>query len=62
MNRFLAMMEEGVPLSANEIMKKLRIKSKETLRKNYLNPALEYGLIKMTLPDKLHSKNQKSFK
>ncbi len=62
LNRFLAMMEEGVPLSANEIMKKLRIKSKETLRKNYLNPALEYGLIKMTLPDKLHSKNQKSFK
>lgn len=56
LNRFLAMMEEGVPLSANEIMKKLRIKSKETLRKTYLNPALEYGLIKMTLPDKPHSK------
>ena len=62
LNRFLAMMEEGVPPSANEIMKNLRIKSKKTLRKTYLNPALEYGLIKMTLPDKPHSKNQKYFK
>lgn len=62
LNRLLMVMEEGVPLSANEIMKKLRIKSKETLRKTYLNPALENGLIKMTLPDKPHSKNQKYFK
>ena len=62
LNRLLAVMEEGAPLSANEIMKKLHIKSKETLRKTYLNPALEYGLIKMTLPDKPHSKNQKYFK
>lgn len=62
LNRLLAVMEEEVPLSANEIMKKLHIKSKETLRKTYLNPALENGLIKMTLPDKPHSKNQKYFK
>ena len=38
------------------------IKSKETLRGTYLNPALENGLIKMTLPDKPNSKNQRYIK
>ena len=38
------------------------IKSKETLRASYLNPALENGLIKMTLPDKPNSKNQRYIK
>ena len=35
---------------------------KETLRKNYLNPAMELGLIRMTLPDKPKSKNQRYVK
>ena len=38
------------------------IKSKETLRNSYLNPALENGLIRMTLPDKPNSKNQRYIK
>ena len=61
-NRLLEVMEDSTPLSANEIMKRLGIKSKETLRSSYLNPALENGLVKMTLPDKPNSKNQKYFK
>lgn len=52
----------SIPLSANEIMERLGIKSKETLRNSYLNPAIENGLIRMTLPDKRKSKNQRYFK
>ncbi len=61
-NKLLEIMEPDIPISANEIMRRLGIKSKETLRSSYLNPALENGLIKMTLPDKPNSKNQKYFK
>lgn len=61
-NKLLQIMDEDVPLSANEIMTRLNIKSKETLRRTYLNPALKNGLIKMTLFDKPNSKNQKYYK
>lgn len=61
-NRLLDVMEKDIPLSANEIMKRLGIKSKETLRGSYLNPALENGLIRMTIPDKVKSKNQRYVK
>ena len=61
-NRLLEVMEPDIPLSANEIMRRLGIKSKETLRGSYLNPAIENGLIKMTIPDKPNSKNQKYYK
>ena len=55
-------MDYDIPLSANEIMAKLEIKSKETLRKNYIDPALEEDLIACTLPDKPTSKNQMYYK
>ena len=61
-NKLLNILEPDIPLSANEIMLRLGVKSKETLRASYLNPALENGLIKMTLPDKPNSKNQKYYK
>ena len=61
-NRLLEIMDYDIPLSANEIMKRLNIKSKETLRNSYLNPAIKNGLIKMMLPDKPNSKNQKYYK
>ncbi len=61
-NKLLEVMEPDVPLSANELMNRLNIKSKETLRNTYLNPAIENGLIKMTIPDKPNSKNQKYVK
>lgn len=61
--RFFAYRNGGrSPVIRQRNQEKLHIKSKETLRKTYLNPALENGLIKMTLPDKPHSKNQKYFK
>jgi len=61
-NRLLEVMDYDVPLSANEIMERLNIKSKETLRSSYLNPAIKNGLIKLTIPDKPNSKNQKYYK
>lgn len=61
-NKLLEIMDYDIPLSANEIMRRLDIKSKETLRANYLNPAIDNGLVKMTIPDKPSSKNQKYFK
>lgn len=61
-NRLLEVMNYDIPLSANEIMNRLGVKSKETLRNTHLNPAIENGLIRMTLPDKPNSKNQKYIK
>ena len=56
--RLLDAMEYDVPYSANRIMELLHLKSRETLRKNYINPALEMGLIIMSNPDKPTSRNQ----
>ena len=61
-NRLLSVMDDEIPYSANELLSLLNIKSKETLRASYLNPALKNGLIKMTLPDKPNSKNQRYIK
>jgi Fic family protein len=46
-------------LSASELMEKLGLKHRPTFRKNYLHPALELGLIEMTLPGTPNHRNQK---
>jgi len=53
---------ESYPQSATELMEKLNLKSRLGFRKNYLQPALDAGLIGMTEPDKPTSKNQRYFK
>ncbi len=53
---------EIYPQSATELMQKLNLKSRVGFRKNYLQPAIEAGLIGMTEPNKPTSKNQKYFK
>jgi len=60
--KILDVMDYNIPLSSNEIMDKLGLKSKETFRDNYLNPAIEAGLVKSTIPDKPTSKNQMYYK
>lgn len=61
-NKLLDVMETNIPLTAKEIMTKLGIKSKETLRKQYLNPAIEKGLVNLTNQDSPTSKNQRYYK
>ena len=58
----LCLLEKNVPLSANEIMTRLNIKSKNTLRNQYLHPAIKQGLIKLTIPDKPNSSKQAYYK
>lgn len=47
------------PKSGNELMKLIGIKHRPTFRKNYLLPAMDLGLIEMTIPDKPNSSKQK---
>ena len=62
MAKMLETMERNVPYSAKQIMQLLNLKSKETFRKHYMNPALELGAVKMTIPDKPTSRNQRYIK
>lgn len=58
-NKLMNVMEVGVPMTSLEIMNKLNIRSKETFRKNYLNPAVESDLVEYELKDKPTSRNQR---
>lgn len=57
--RLLKVMEYDVPYTAAAIMDKLGLKSRETFRRHYLNPAMERKLVEMTVPDKPRSRNQR---
>ncbi len=59
LKRLLEVMDYDVPYTAKAIMDRLGMKSKESLRKHYLHPALEMNLIRMTIPDKPKSRNQR---
>ena len=48
-----------IPYTSVELMEKLKLKSREGFRKNYLRPALDLNLIRMTFPDKPNSRNQR---
>ena len=61
-SKLLSVMEYGIPMTANQIMEKLEIKSKETLRTTYLDPAIEEKLVELTIPEKPTSKNQMYYK
>jgi len=57
--KLLSVMPFGMYLTSTEILGLLGLKSKETLRKNYLDPALSSGQIVLEYPDKPKSKNQR---
>lgn len=63
-NQIKALMSviETYPMSALELMEKLGLKSRLTFRKNYLQPALEAGLIAMTDPNNPTNRNQRYYK
>ena len=56
--RLLDVMEYDIPYTAAQIMVALGLKSKENLRKLYIGPAMEKGLVVMGMPDKPTSRNQ----
>ena len=62
LKRLLRVMEYGVPYTGNTLMEKLGLKSKEGFRRNYLRPAVDMHLIRMTIPDKPNSRNQRYVK
>ena len=49
------------PKSVPEIMEKFGFDSRTSFRRKYLNVLVENGRLKMTLPDKPKSKNQKYY-
>ena len=51
-------MEYGVPYTGAQLMARLGLRSRDNFRKLYLVPALERGLIAMTIPDRPTSRNQ----
>ncbi len=53
---------DDVPYTSNTLMDKLGLKSKEGFRRNYLRPAIDMNLIRMTIPDKPNSRNQRYVK
>ena len=59
LKRLLEVMEYDVPYTSNKLMEKLGLKSKEGFRRNYLRPAIDMNLIRMTIPDKPNSRNQR---
>lgn len=60
--KLLDVMDEEIPMTTSELMEKLGLKSRISFRDNYLKPAIENGLVKMTNPDKPTSKNQMYYK
>lgn len=60
--RLLDAMEYDLPYTSLALMEKLGLKSKEGFRRNYLRPAIEMNLIRMTIPDKPNSRNQRYVK
>lgn len=58
----LDVMEYDVPYTSMALMGKLGMRSREGFRRNYLRPAIEQNLIRMTIPDKPNSKNQRYVK
>lgn len=60
--KLIDVMEYDTPYTLSSLMEMLELKSKETIRRHYIHPALELNLIQMTLPDKPQSRNQRYIK
>ena len=60
--KLLEVMEYDIPYKSKALMEKLGLKSREGFRRNSLHPAIELNLIRMTIPDKPNSRNQRYIK
>jgi Fic family protein len=59
LKKLLSVMEYDVPYTSNALMEKMGMKSRPSFRENYLIPAIEMNLVRMTIPDKPNSRNQR---
>lgn len=57
--KLLEVMEYDIPYTSRALMEQLGLKSKEGFRRNYLRPAIERKVIRMTIPERPSSRNQK---
>lgn len=57
--RLLSVMEYDTAYSAAALMKAMGLRSRDALRRSYIAPAMEAGLIEMTEPEKPSSRNQR---
>ena len=60
--RLLSIMEYEVAYTSKALMEKLGLNSKEGFRRNYLIPAIEMKLIRMTVPEQPRNRNQRYIK
>ena len=60
--KLLDVMETGVTYTTNELMELLNMKSRVSFRENYLNPAIDNGVVRMSFPDNPTNKNQTYYK
>ena len=60
--KLLNVMEYDVAYTSKALMEKLGLKAKEGFRRNYLVPAIELNLIRMTIPENPNNRNQKYIK
>lgn len=60
--KLLEVMEYDIPYTSKSLMEKLGLKSREGFRRNYLHPAIDLNLVRMTIPDKPNSRNQRYVK
>ena len=60
--KLLDVMEFGITYKTSELMEKLDMKSRVSFKENYLDPAINSGLIKMSYPDNPTNKNQTYYK
>lgn len=60
--KLLDVMDFEVRYTTTELMELLNMKSRNSFRENYLAPAIENGVVKMTFPNNPTSKNQTYYK
>ena len=60
--KLLDIMEVGVNYTTKELMNLLGMKSRVSFKENYLDPAINNGLVKMSYPNTPTNKNQTYYK
>ena len=60
--KLLDVMESGVMYTTTDLMELLGMKSRISFRENYLIPAIDIGVVKMSFPNAPTSKNQTYYK